>query len=420
MDKELAQLQKEVIKRLIAYEDQLQAIGDTNQLKKTKRVSSSVAMNIAAFPNLIQELLDSGVSTEKVVRKLRNFQEGLLRDTVYLKGTETAHHKAMLRTGGSFYRGDPKIWQGITAQLSDFFETEFGDVPENISSYLNWAHKSDTNTKGLELSAIGKTANPDKTLTAHPWGTVASWITRDLTPQQLEDPTALFDEMARRIDAQVEAGKTADLTSKPFRDVIRGIDPRAYDPKNPVQTIQEVQKNILQPHNLLAIEQGIRDTVNQSGGSVTYNASMGLPPDIIERGVDLLKKPGLRRFGAAVPIAGTVLGATNVETSAAERDEEIAANPNDPTLKVNKVLDQISGWGDRTALAGYGAVGTGVGAPAGAPMIAVGEGASFLAGTTSLVIDGGRAITKWAVDPNSQFKDEEERSNLSFSSGAFK
>ena len=53
MDKELAQLQKETIKRLIEYEDELQALGDVNQLKKTRRVSSSVAMNIAAFPDLI-------------------------------------------------------------------------------------------------------------------------------------------------------------------------------------------------------------------------------------------------------------------------------------------------------------------------------------------------------------------------------
>ena len=51
MDKELAQLQKETIKRLIEYEDELQALGDVNQLKKTRRVSSSVAINIAAFPD---------------------------------------------------------------------------------------------------------------------------------------------------------------------------------------------------------------------------------------------------------------------------------------------------------------------------------------------------------------------------------
>ena len=421
MDKELVELQKEIIRRLIEYEDQLQSFGDTNQLKKTKRVSSSVAMNIAAFPDLVQDLLDSGISTAKIVRKLRNFQEQLLKHTVYIKDTETAHHRGMLRTGGSYYRGDPKIWQGVIPRLVDFFGTQFGDVPENISSYLNWAHKSDTNTKGIELSVIGRTANPDKSLTAHPWGPSAPWITKDLTPQQLSDPQALFDEMARRLDAQLEAAKIADRTSGPIRDVVRAIDPRAYDLKNPIEVIKEIQEKVARS-NLLALQEGITDTVNQSRGSVNYNASMlpGLPPNIVERGVDALKSPGLRRFVTTIPIAGTVWGSLNVETSAAERDAEIAANPNDPTLKANKMLDQIAGWGDRTALAGYLATGTVAGAPAGAVMIPVGEGVSAVAGGTSLLIDGGRAITKWAVDPNSQFKDEEERSNLSFSSGAFK
>ena len=89
MVKELAQLQKEVIKRLIEYEDELKALGDINRLKKTKRVSSSVAINIAAFPDLVQSLLDSGVETKEIAKQLRNFQERLLNDTVVIKGTET-------------------------------------------------------------------------------------------------------------------------------------------------------------------------------------------------------------------------------------------------------------------------------------------------------------------------------------------
>ena len=134
MDKELAKLQKEIIKRLIAYEDELTALKRPNALKKTKRVAGSAAWNIAAFPDLVQNLLDSGIPTSQIVTKLKYFQEKLLKDVEQIKGTETGHHKTGLRTGGSFYKADPEIWQPTVARLADFFETECGDVLTNIDS----------------------------------------------------------------------------------------------------------------------------------------------------------------------------------------------------------------------------------------------------------------------------------------------
>lgn len=267
MDKELAQLQKEVIKRLIEYEDELQALGDVNQLKKTRRVSSSVAINISAFPDLVQSLLDSGVETAEISRKLRNFQEALLRDTVVIKGTETGHHGSQLRTGGSFYRADPKIWQGSVSRLADFFGTQFGDVPENIKSYINYAHKSDTNTKGIEAALLGKVANPYKELTAHPMGTGPKSIIGDLTPEELSDPDKFFDAMSKRIDVQLEANKVADELQRPLVKTIQeNIDPRAYRAPD-VPTNLEIQKKVLLPENRQIIEQGILEVV-QEGGNV--------------------------------------------------------------------------------------------------------------------------------------------------------
>jgi hypothetical protein len=265
MDKELAQLQKEVIKRLIEYEDELQALGDINRFKKTKRVSSSVAINIAAFPDLVQSLLDSGVETKEIAKQLRNFQERLLNDTVVIKGTETGHHKNMLRAGGSFYRADPKIWQNSVTRLADFFGTQFGDVPENIKSYLNWAHKSDTNTKGIEAALLGKIANPNKQLTAHPFGTVPQAIIKDLSPEELSDPDKFFDAMAKRIDMQLEAAKVADETQRPLVKAIQeNIDPRAYRAPD-IPTNLEIQKKVLLPENRQIIEQGILEVVQESG-----------------------------------------------------------------------------------------------------------------------------------------------------------
>ena len=112
-----------------------------------------------------------------------------------------------------------------------------------------------------------------------------------------------------------------------------------------------------------------------------------------------VKNPAVRRVAALAPFVGTVIGAGTVEANAASRDEEIAANPNDPTLHVNKALDQISGWGDRTSLAGMAATATGVGAPVGVPTAAVGELTSAAAGLTSLVIDATRGTINLIRNP---------------------
>ena len=377
MDKELAQLQKEVIKRLIEYEDQLQALGDTNQLKKTKRVSSSVAINIAAFPDLIQSLLDSGVETKKIVKELRNFQEGLLRDTVTIKGTETGHHGAMLRTGGSFYRGDPTIWQGSVAKLSDFFGTQFGDVPENIRSYLNWAHKSDTNTKGIEASVLGKIANPDPSMTAHPFGTVARSLTKDLSPEELSDPDKFFDAMAKRIDVQLEATKQADKVSQPLiKAVQENIDERAYRAPD-IETNKAIQKKVLLPENRQIIEKGILEVVQGSA----------------------------KLSKLALPAAAGGLLLSGLGAQAAEQQYQ-----EDPSFihDVQRKLAATEVAADTVA----------AGATAAAPVtagtsLAVAGGAevvSFGAGMLNLAIDGGKAYFKMLTTPK---KPKEEELNFS-------
>ena len=115
--------------------------------------------------------------------------------------------------------------------------------------------------------------------------------------------------------------------------------------------------------------------------------------------IKLFKNPAVRRAAALLPIAGTLIGAGTVEANAASRDEEIAANPNDPTLHVNKALDQISGWGDRTSLAGMAATATGVGAPVGVPATAVGELTSLGAGLASMAIDATRGTINLIRNP---------------------
>ena len=262
MDKELAKLQKEIIKRLIAYEDELTALKRPNALKKTKRVAGSAAWNIAAFPDLVQNLLDSGIPTSQIVTKLKYFQEKLLKDVEQIKGTETGHHKTGLRTGGSFYKADPEIWQPTVARLADFFETEFGDVLTNIDSLLNWTHKSDTNVKGIE-KALGIGANPIKELTAHPLGTTARFISGELSPETLSDPDKLFDALAARIDQQQQAAKIARTVQQPLEQAVQTFAPQAYKAPT-IEVSKEVQALTALPENRLIIEKGILDTVSGS------------------------------------------------------------------------------------------------------------------------------------------------------------
>ena len=260
MDKELAKLQKEIIKRLIDYEDELIALKRGSALKKTRRVAGSAAWNIAAFPDMVQNLLDEGIPTSEIVKKLRNFQEKLLKDVEQIKGTETGHHKTSLRTGGSFYRTDPEIWQPTVSRLADFFQAEFGDVIGNIDSLLNWAHKSDTNVKGIE-QALKIGANPFKELTAHPLGTASKFISGELSPEILSDPNKLFDALASRIDQQVEAAKVARKVQQPLEQAVQTFAPQAYKAPT-IEASKEVQLLTSLAENRPIIEKGILDTVD--------------------------------------------------------------------------------------------------------------------------------------------------------------
>lgn len=104
--------------------------------------------------------------------------------------------------------------------------------------------------------------------------------------------------------------------------------------------------------------------------------------------------PGAKRLLGHVPFAGAVAGATFLGANQEARAKEIAENPNDHSLKINKHLDWWSGWGDRATLAGAAMSTTGIGAAVGVPMMAAGEAVSSAAGLTSLGIDAGRAAIK--------------------------
>ena len=67
---------------------------------------------------------------------------------------------------------------------------------EHIKSYINYVHKSDTNTKGIEAALLGKRLILINELTAHPIGTGPKSIIGDLTSEELSDPDKFFDAMS--------------------------------------------------------------------------------------------------------------------------------------------------------------------------------------------------------------------------------
>lgn len=124
----------------------------------------------------------------------------------------------------------------------------------------------------------------------------------------------------------------------------------------------------------------------------------------VKKLADAINNPLGRRMGGLLPFVGTAIGAGMPEAVAADRDKEIKENPNDPSLKVNKALDQISGNADRLTLAGMATAATGLGAIPGAAMIAAGEVTSLTTGLLSLGIDATRGFLKLR---NSEQTDEE-------------
>lgn len=105
--------------------------------------------------------------------------------------------------------------------------------------------------------------------------------------------------------------------------------------------------------------------------------------------------PLARRMSGLLPVLGTTFGATFMDKVAEDRDKEIKDNPNDASLKINKALDQISGWGDRTSMAGMGLLmGGDMASLAGIPVMAAGEATSLTSGLGSLAIDAARQVPK--------------------------
>ena len=151
-------------------------------------------------------------------------------------------------------------------------------------------------------------------------------------------------------------------------------------------TPEAISKNVFSKKNISAIPDQLSQLLIQANSNQRIKQ--------LSDTVQMVNNPAGRRSLALAPVIGPLVGGLTLDANAKQRDQEIAANPNDPTLKINKHLDWWSGQADRVTLAGAGLTATGYGAPLGIPMMAAGEVTSLATGAPSLAIDAGRAVYK--------------------------
>lgn len=197
-----------------------------------------------------------------------------------------------------------------------------------------------------------------------------------------------------RSDAALDATKASGVTDllKNIR-TIGGFDPNIDISQGVVteETAKPARDAVTKGNKIVKTKLGI-----DASKPLSFYQLLQRNSDVaqIKSLAEAINNPLGRRMSGLLPFVGTGLGAALPEVVAADRDKEIKENPNDPSLKVNKVLDQVSGNADRLTLAGMATAATGIGAIPGAAMVAAGEATSLTTGLLSLGIDATRGFLK--------------------------
>ena len=368
--------------RIVSQIDNIETKGGSaGTLKRLKRFGNAFSW----YPQFYQQILeDIGGMTDKQLMSALRTEEGFMKLMAPVKGLPI-HHIFASRTGGDMpIRTPTNVFLDVRKRVYNDFGFGPGNNPENLGAQGavdERMHQGRFGSKGTVFEeSKGYGMAPTKEVPSlHGEGT------RNIGGKLGQDPALLrgqsdeiYDALKPFLDQQLATFNK--VTAHPIllkqRSIIQeGIDPAAFDVGRTTEQSTAVRK-----------------AAEKTGLDIKYASAF----DFSKATATLMKNPFFKKglvVAGAIPFFGTSVGAATVEMQAAARDEEIAANPNDPTLQVNKTLDQISGWGDRTSLAGMAASATGAGAVAGIPMVAAGEGVSLVASGASMVLDFGRFIT---------------------------
>ncbi len=454
MDKELAQLEEWAVNLINDYEETLRSQGVTPSTsggsiyKKLFRFSGELVANPEAYGELLEMARSQDMTARELIGAIRSIEDIVLgqkanvRDPVLRNQIESMawnpadrrqimsdviHHLYAQRTGGDTLR---RLSQPERAAARGAIREEFGrwgNVPENLLSLFRSWHTRQERAVGAEAAAIvAEGRNPlragnlgttlihdvapnSPTISGTVEGTTAAEVLPELRQQFINQRAAteatlqeaggvynslddlVADKAGRRIDYSPSMSQ-ADLDA---RRLI--LD----DPANQAAVAEIMQKGLrgelsVGPHGVKFMQRG-RDMLEEIVRFPNRLMQEAQGMQTIQQINQAARNPAARRFGAAVPFVGAGLGAAFVGANRQARLEEIQQNPQDPTLKANLVLDELSGQADRVTLAGAAMLPTPA-APVGAAMVAGGELVSTVTGLTSLVIDGGRATIKTMMD----------------------
>ena len=455
---EAQKIKRVVIDKLLAERDKWLKIeksgvkiSSANKPKNYNRMARLIAGGKdSLYMDEIEKLLSSGASADKIRNKIRTISETEVPNLYRRTPIDQLHHIISVDQMQILANQEPDVMLDFL-YMSEDKGWLFSDDPSNLSSFIKPAHAPGAmrESSNNPVYDLGIKAD-NQYITAHSSGTNKG-VPKELN-RKYSSGKELFEAMEpliresiaenqRGVNASVDVNKAVDNFSRQAGINYPGS---IYDKTQTPETIAPVQqlfKNQTLSGNAVAQYNGPKfqdaAVLEEAGlGRDSYNArqmanakkavelygdtselvdSNGFLrlSDLFKRKADVAKleklianvsNPAMFRMSGLLPVAGTALGAGLVDKVSADRDKEIKENPNDPSLKVNKALDQISGNADRLTLAGMATAATGLGAIPGAAMIAAGEVTSLTTGLLSLGIDATRGFLKLR---NSEQTDEE-------------
>jgi len=458
MDHYTAEAYEHVRKRIVGKIDELEAYkakypgkkpgsGDIFNLKNWRRFGAGFAWDPEVY---IDIMANPDMSDVELMRALRNTEATLMKKWGVIDKMPL-HHKIALRTGGDLGLRTPvDVWMQTRERIYERFGFNPGNGPKNLGAHTQFNELvhlerigggKEFKQSGAPPSVIEEIQKAEVGL--HRPNEDLGNLPKQYKPLIGASSAQQAAYLEEYIIGQIERFKQAtdfertQWMNNTFDDGINwfadlgGEGPRisGFSSANSVEdqallkqaakAIEHYDQSTGEVKNLaqlsadafVAPEAPKLDTNNLSFNPDSKEGKKFLKMVNGGAHLDILKNPLVRKLAIGVPLLGTAWSAGTVEVNAAERDKEIQSNPNDPTLPVNKTLDQVSGWGDRVALTGMGLTATGVGAPIGIPMVAAGEAVSTTTGLMSLAFDGGRALLKrdWAGERKKLERQEQLR-----------
>jgi len=377
----------------------------------------------SVFIDTIDDLLSKNATGDQIKNKLRGISEREIPKGLKRVMSDRLHHGIPLELMDVLMKQEPDVMLEFL-QAAEADGRYFGDSRPNVdNSFQEQSHTAaaDKATAKYENHPYELDLRGDRRFSAHPDGTNKGFD--KALDQVYGSGSEMYDAFKPAI-AEAEYALKLGINSDKSRRVVAnelvikegivkpGGDLWAKDTPE-VEVIagrmhlakREVGLQVAASHNPYKYQDPADLAANNISPAMVDEWDKGQLKKL-KLIQDAIENPFAKRAAGMVPFVGTGIGAALVENITADREKEIAENPNDPTLQVNKILDQVSGWGDRTSLAGMAATATGVGAPVGVPAVAIGEAVSGVASTMSMAIDGGRAYLKFLTNKKEVTEEE--------------